>query len=40
MYSLINKNFLAISLTYNGKNKEKVSLGINHQEIVLLPYDI
>lgn len=31
MYSLLDKNYLSITLTYKGKKTQKVSLGINHQ---------
>lgn len=40
MYSLINKNHISVSLTYKGSHSEKVSLGINHQEIMILPFDL
>ena len=31
MYSLIDKNHLAVSLNYKGEHSEKVRMGINHQ---------
>lgn len=39
MYMLPNKNNLGITLEYNGDHSEKVSLGINHQEIMILPFE-
>lgn len=39
MYMLPNKNNLGITLEYSGDHSEKVSLGINHQEIMILPFE-
>ena len=39
MYSLPAKNYFALFLTYHGNHEQSVSMGINHQEIMILPFD-
>lgn len=40
MYSMIDKNHLSVALTYKGSQAAKISLGINHQEIMILPFQV
>lgn len=40
MYLLPNKKHLAVVLKYTGDHNEKISMGINHQEIMILPFDV
>lgn len=39
MYSLPSYNYFAITLNYEGSKSAKVTLGINHQEVILLPLE-
>lgn len=39
LYNLPAKNFIVIVMKNPSDKQQKVSLGINHQEVILLPFD-
>jgi hypothetical protein len=39
LYSLPEHNFFIFELTNPGSKEERISMGINHQEVILLPFD-